>query len=243
MNHEEIIEVSKNNIDYIVEVEKFNPYHGSDGRFTSAGSATSFTYSPGKSKAHDMAIAREKERAKAEDEKKNPYGFKMISGPHSSLDDVKGTNPKYSYDNREYNENCQRCVPTYEMRRRGYDVTAKPRIFDREDVAANQWHRAFVGQRFVQCYEGTGRRELEKRMAEWGDGARAEVYVRWKGHGQASSHVFVAEQANGKTHYYDPQTGNTNAAWYFKEVRPHSTSVARIDNLTPDPALIKEYCE
>lgn len=51
------------NIDHIEHIEKFNPYHDERGRFTSAGAATSFTYAPGKSKAHDMAIAREKERA------------------------------------------------------------------------------------------------------------------------------------------------------------------------------------
>ena len=43
-------------------LQKFNPYHGPDGRFTTSGAATSFTYSPGRSKAHDNAIAREKER-------------------------------------------------------------------------------------------------------------------------------------------------------------------------------------
>lgn len=48
--------------DEILEVEKFNPYHDSKGRFTTSGAATSFTYSPGKSKAHDNAIAREKDR-------------------------------------------------------------------------------------------------------------------------------------------------------------------------------------
>ena len=46
-------------------VEKFNPYHDSKGRFTSGsgGNYASFTYAPGKSKAHDNAIARERERA------------------------------------------------------------------------------------------------------------------------------------------------------------------------------------
>lgn len=48
--------------DEIIEVEKFNPYHDRRGRFTTAGAATSFTYSPGKSTAHDNAIAREKDR-------------------------------------------------------------------------------------------------------------------------------------------------------------------------------------
>lgn len=47
------------------EVLKFNPYHDKLGRFTSGsgGNYASFTYAPGKSKAHDNAIAREKERA------------------------------------------------------------------------------------------------------------------------------------------------------------------------------------
>ena len=53
-------EILKSNIHR--PVKKFNPYHGRDGRFTSSGAATSFTYAPGRSKAHDMAIARERER-------------------------------------------------------------------------------------------------------------------------------------------------------------------------------------
>ena len=51
-------------MDYIVEVQKFNPYHGKDGRFATAGNHASFTYAPGKSRAHDLAIARETERQK-----------------------------------------------------------------------------------------------------------------------------------------------------------------------------------
>lgn len=52
--------------DIITEVEKFNPYHDQQGRFATADGATVFTYAPGKSKAHDNAIAREKERHAAE---------------------------------------------------------------------------------------------------------------------------------------------------------------------------------
>lgn len=43
------------------EVLKFNPYHDAKGRFASANAASSFTYAPGKSKAHDKAIQREKD--------------------------------------------------------------------------------------------------------------------------------------------------------------------------------------
>ena len=49
------------------EVLKFNPYHDSKGRFTSGsgGNYASFTYAPGKSKAHDNAIARERAKQRA----------------------------------------------------------------------------------------------------------------------------------------------------------------------------------
>lgn len=47
------------------DVLKFNPYHDSRGRFASANSATSFTYSPGKSKAHDNAIQRARDSGTA----------------------------------------------------------------------------------------------------------------------------------------------------------------------------------
>ena len=63
------------------EVEKFNPYHGSDGRFTSAGGAASFTYKPGASKAHDNAIAREKKKA-------------VSSGGAGGSSSTKSTTPK-----------------------------------------------------------------------------------------------------------------------------------------------------
>lgn len=51
-----------------VEFRKFNPYHDSRGRFSSANSASSFTFSPGKSKAHDKAIATAKIQ-------NNPYRY------------------------------------------------------------------------------------------------------------------------------------------------------------------------
>ena len=46
-------------------IRKFNPYHGPDGRFTTSGAASSFTFAPGKSRAHDLAIARQKEKMAA----------------------------------------------------------------------------------------------------------------------------------------------------------------------------------
>ena len=49
------------------EIKKFNPYHGSDGRFTTGAAATSFTIrtkNPAKQGLADKAVEREKERTK-----------------------------------------------------------------------------------------------------------------------------------------------------------------------------------
>lgn len=240
-DYEYITEVSKSHLECILEVKKFNPYHGADGRFASSSGYASFTIrtkDPKKQHWADMAIAREKERANAGDGKNNPYGFKMISGPHSIMDDIKATNPNWDPKNYKYNSNCQRCVPTYEMRRRGYDVTAKPRIRG-YDPTANEWDNVFKGQKFELCYNGKS--DLEAKMANWGEGARAEVYVAWK-HSR-SSHVFVAEQIGGKTRYMDPQKGDMDVSDYFKHASFGRTKVARIDHLEPNVDLIKGCCE
>ena len=72
------------------EIMKFNPYHGKDGRFSSANGAASFTYAPGKSKAHDNAIAREQEAKRRANRKygSTPLGDaieEIKSGRESSL--------------------------------------------------------------------------------------------------------------------------------------------------------------
>lgn len=63
-----------------VDVEKYNPYHGPDGRFTSAGAATLYTYRTKNALmqgAADKANEREKKRTAAEDEAKKPGNRKL----------------------------------------------------------------------------------------------------------------------------------------------------------------------
>mgnify|MGYP004538061793 CR=1 FL=1 len=68
--------------DYIVEVEKFNPYHDSKGRFTSTGGASSMTWRTRNEKKQGLAnsaIARAKEKANQKNSGqvlRNPTGNK-----------------------------------------------------------------------------------------------------------------------------------------------------------------------
>lgn len=175
----------------------------------------------------------------------SPTGrFRAIEGAHTFGDDLKATNPSYAHG-AQWRQNCQRCVPTYEMRRRGFDVVAKPAKvtgkgeLSRTDKVANSWRHVFEGQTWEPCASGTGREQCDRLMREWGDGARAEVYVKWKD--KRSSHVFVAENRDGRISYMDPQSGKVSAYSHFDLAEEGKTEISRIDNLEPR-RVIEDCC-
>lgn len=141
---------------------------------------------------------------------------------------LKECNPNYELGN-EWKVNCQRCVPAYEMRRRGYDVTVlpKPREIKNTDLSYapfSVWEKPQI----INCSEN-GKADIESNMAQWGDGARAQIVVEWKGIN--SGHTFIAEQIAGETRYFDPQSGSKDVSDYFSHVEKGSVKVCRIDKL------------
>ena len=111
-----------------------------------------------------------------------------ITGAHTTEADIKGTNPLFS-SGREYQINCQRCVPAYEMRRRGYDVTALPRIMTGVDDTANHWQSIFENAQWLACSSGSGVTQVTNQLKAWGDGARAEILCCVEGPGRWCSCV------------------------------------------------------
>lgn len=146
--------------------------------------------------------------------------------------DLKECNPNYNLG-REWKVNCQRCVPAFEMRRRGYDVTAKPRGKGFDHLAYNPFD-VWKNPEVITARDN-GKQDIENRMAKWGDGARVQVVVMWKG--TPSGHTFFAEQVNGKTRFYDPQNGSTDVTDYFNRVEPGSVRFCRVDNLEPSEKI------
>lgn len=57
-----------------------------------------------------------------------PSSWKRIEGPHTLRDDIAAVNPDYKNGHLSTRMNCQRCVVAGELRRRGYDVVARPAI-------------------------------------------------------------------------------------------------------------------
>lgn len=152
---------------------------------------------------------------------------------------LEGTNPNYQ-DAPEWRDNCQRCVPTCELRRRGNEITAQPSTYGSSHLS----HRPFdVWEGAdVQNSTGSGTSTIQNSMASWGDGSRAQVVVYWDSP-LGGGHTFMAEQLNGTTVFFDPQTGNSDCSSYFDRVVDGRTQFCRIDNLQFTPYIEECYRE
>ncbi len=179
--------------------------------------------------------------------------YSKINGEHAYTEDLKNTNPKYksSVDKKDklYTHNCQRCVNAYEMRRRGYDVAAAPRVLDGTDTLPimthdRGWANVYEKGRdsLVECFSNSKKNVKKKvidKLLDWGDGARAIVRVRWT---KGGGHVFIAENQADKIVFIDPQTNNVDASLYFNHCKVDGTYLLRIDD-KDFTDLIDECCE
>lgn len=164
----------------------------------------------------------------------------------SIQDAVKGANPNYMQGS-EYRINCQRCVQAYELRRRGYDVIAKPK------PAANNiitWgSECFIqpGQ-YHNSWEAFSlnltKAAVQNELKSSPDGARYAIYAKWKGRG-TGAHVFIAEKENGVIVYLDPQTGKQNVDYYFNEGKNGHFGFFRMDDkkITSDQNILNATVE
>ena len=118
------------------EILKFNPYHDSRGRFTTPTGATQFTYAPGKSKAHDNAIAREKERhQKEQEEKEKPRTITLNQRYKEMANNWSHMSDKGAYVEREANK--QLDAFREEFKRDDYTDEQKAYLKQRENEYAD----------------------------------------------------------------------------------------------------------
>ena len=160
-------------------------------------------------------------------EKSTDALMKSIGAKHTDAPlGIEGTNPNYS-KGREWRNNCQRCVPAYEARCRGYDVTAKPS--DGNHDGLRMWKDG--AQDFVCCAGGKSfRRDFERKAANDPNGSRYLLRIRWAN--STNAHFFMARKTDGVMVYEDPQSPSRNAAEFFgraSKARWHNWYL-RIDN-------------
>jgi hypothetical protein len=154
----------------------------------------------------------------------------------------------------EWSSNCQSCVVSYELRRRGYDVESNSRVDGSGSMTDKLARKTEMVWKTVdgnpvnkQNVKGTSDDEINEGINSLTKNiGRYHIDWIWKQQKITSKvygHIIVAERfENGGFRLYDPQTGE-NIDW--KSIVPFidiskGINILRVDNLIPDEALIKE---
>lgn len=146
---------------------------------------------------------------------------------------VKDANPNYDMG-PEYQYNCQRCIIATEARLRGYDVQALPTSSDDTMPRGTNYLSNFENPNPISISSRsakTSRNAVENQMQGFGDNSRAVMSFGWSGGG--SGHVINVVRRNGRTGYYDGQTGEKyDATSLFNAMsRSSGITLTRVDNL------------
>lgn len=156
--------------------------------------------------------------------------------PIERADAVANANPDYQ-KGTGYQMNCQRCVPTFELRRRGYPVEAMPNWNTKTNGTSKR--RSMNGS---ECFKNAdvkgiwGRKPpltkaaLLKELKALPDGARVGIIWAWPGR-NAGGHTIACEKVNGALVFIDPQTGRIGDAVLGNARRNLGYSYYRMDNL------------
>ena len=198
-------------------------------------------------------IATDSNTAEADEFIRNILRAEKVPDELSILERLERANDG-AWTTEEKANNCQRCTVAFEMLCRGINVTAKPSILNivndkvsmEFDHVATNWHKRYIGYETQQVSIGGKSpeaqiKEISYLMKQYGDGARAEVFVNWED--DTRGHVFVAMQIDGKTIFLDPQTAEIDKKDYFNVCNLSGTKLTRVDNLQLNPSLIHHTCE
>ena len=168
-------------------------------------------------------------------------------------------NPLYNMG-RQYRTNCQTATVVHELRRRGFNVTAKGAVDGIEKLYAQgfDWEKRFLtpsGKKIhVENAKSWATRKgyktlTKSRFAEYFEeniatDGRYEIYCMWdsaKGKKRSGAHVFMAERKNGTTVYFDPQTGKSgkDIEDYFANMYNGFTEIIRVDDKIINPLMAK----
>lgn len=150
--------------------------------------------------------------------------------------------------------NCQICTTTYELRKRGFDVKAKP---FKDGFSTNELYSEiytnFKPSKSKRLYFSKDHsmfntnssedmiKQINKACFWYPNGSRGNITNRWIGL-TPSGHSMIWEKQNGKIIFKDGQTNEV-----YKDFRKilscskGSITLTRTDNLKINPSAIKKY--
>ena len=200
--------------------------------------------------AKKKADQYEKERQSNPVDKKT--GFHLKTTKLDEYEDMKRVNPEFANWDTNTKNNCVMCSLTYDMRRRGYDVTAETSLKGVNSMAVTEevyknsknkiktFHEIKSINDLVvsKSYSDTLKSEAYNELKKQPDGSRGLFSVGWNN--SSSGHCMNYEVKNGEVYIIDSQANKKYP--YDKFVDDVNTiDICRIDNLKVDYSKMKEY--
>lgn len=149
-------------------------------------------------------------------------------------EDLAHVNPGFYNWNSNTKNNCMLCTTTYDLRRRGYDVTANTATDGYWSNNVKYWYPD------ARIRVSMGKEYLNKAIEAYPEGARGNLMVQWNSGG---GHSMIWEVRNGKMVILD---GQTNTVYddpdEIDKLLSRTTGSfehVRVDNLEINPEAIK----
>lgn len=188
-------------------------------------------------------------KVKAAEEIRNQSSVDSSTGLHvkskemSKTEDMALVNPGYKNFDANTKNNCMLCTTAYDLRRRGYEVSAKKASTGYSAYDCTRWYKDGKVEDISYTFQNneSSRKhhanETISYLEKQGNGARGNLMVYWATGG---GHSMAYEIENNKVVIYDCQT---NTVYH----NPHdildntvSSQCMRLDNLEVDYEYIKE---
>lgn len=174
-------------------------------------------------------------------------GFHLKLFKKSSIeDDAKKANPNYTDLTISSSNNCTLSTVAYDLRRRGYDVTAKQAeiklLYNVGPNDVQKWYPGSTVKKFdIKSDYDSLYKEAFSEIEKQPNGARGNVMISWGPN--KGGHSVAYEIINNKAVLVDAQTGDIYKN--PKELFNEGTTIQyiRTDNITPDWEKIKQAVE
>ena len=195
------------------------------------------------------AKTKKSEKVRSESKVDKKTGYHLKSRAFSKEEDMKAVNPSFHNFDKNTKNNCMLCTTAYDMRRRGFEVSAEKARYGYKPSDAVKWYKDATivdsvklgdtfGQKFKSGFKASlgvntsVSKKVEKDLLKQGEGARGNLIMLWDASG--AGHSVAYEVDNGKVVLRDCQSGRTYRNPGGLLNKAVSASYVRLDNVEPD---------
>lgn len=154
------------------------------------------------------------------------------------------SNPHFA-EKRQFQDNCQSCVVSHELRMRGWDVEALGNTKRRDSLPRKLSYgtqNAWIDRKTNAAPIRTWAKNYDNFFEKAKDVGR--YHVSWTWRGGRSGHIITFERTKDGGFFYDPQTGKRYTLDSIKEswgklVTEDSVKFYRVDTLNVNPDFVK----